>query len=180
MMKPGEYYIGDLCYVFSHDRDNWSIVCDTTFKDNLYDGEFEAEFPRKDGSGTEKIRFAIYSTAYGDGCYQGSTGAVYGVDAGSIGCIALEDLEKIEDIDRKEMLRLGNILTFDKKFSTGHDQNKIGGFGRPAIIFFGDLEVIDTDPEPEEEEDLYEEDDEDWRAEEYRWDDEDEKVVDEY
>lgn len=166
MMKSGEYYVGDLCYVFGND--NWSLVCDTIFKDNLIDGEFNVDFPRKDGQGTENIRFAIYSTAYGDGLYNGTYGN-YCVDAGSIGCIAIEDLEKIEDIDRDEMTRLGAIVAFTKNFSTGLSGEKSGfGNNRLDTINIGD-ESIYTGWE-EEEEDEYDP----WE------DEEDENLIDEY
>lgn len=159
-MKAGEYYVGDLCYVFSHDRDNWDLVCERICGE-VGDGEFDQTFPAKDGSGEVTIRFASYGTAYGDGCYEGIYGT-YPVDAGIIGCIALEDLEKIEDIDRDEMNRLGKVMTFEKDFATYTEVNENGpsGFGRnrPSIIVIGN-ERIDTDP-PYEDEDEWEDEEE--------------------
>ena len=128
-MTKGEYIVCDLCYVID---DRWDEVCSCLFSEKAKKagGEFEL-----DGG----IKFAIYSTAWGDGCYKGSDGFDYGVDAGVIGCIKVSDLYKMGESPSN----LGNIHTFDKDFETGYDN---------GTIFFGDLR-IDTDPKFEDEED---------------------------
>lgn len=168
MMKPGEYYVGDLCYVIdvNHDNQNWNLVCDYICSDDP-DGEFVQNFPAKDGSGEMvPVRFACYGTRWGDGMYEGSYGS-YWVDSGTIGCISIEDLEKIEPIDREEMERLGAIVTFDHEFSTGLKRNSDDDL---SVIKIGRIE-IDTNPPYEEEEDEYDY---------YDDEDEDEALVDEY
>ena len=81
-MPAGKYYVGDLCYVM--DNDEWRQVCARTIQgEKIADGEFELPDGR---------RFAIYSTAYGDGGYYDQYGHTYSVDAGSIGCILMSDM----------------------------------------------------------------------------------------
>jgi len=128
MMKAGTYYVGDLCYVL-HER--WDEVCSLIIEGNrCIDGEFNL----KDGT-----RFAIYGTAYGDGNYFDQNGKSYDVDAGSIGCVLLDDI----DLSNQEnFLAGGNIHTFDTSFYTGTMDGK---------IMFHTLS-IDTDPVYNEEE----------------------------
>lgn len=132
MMKAGTYYVGDLCYVM-HER--WDEVCDLIIvKSECLDGEFNL----KDGT-----RFAIYGTSYGDGTYKDELGNEYSVDAGSIGCIMVSNI----DIESKgNFLGGGNIHTFDQDFYTGEKDGK---------IMFHNLS-IDTDPVYEDEEEEYE------------------------
>ena len=128
MMKSGTYYVGDLCYVL-HER--WDEVCSL-----IIDGHrcVDGEFNLKDGT-----RFAIYGTAYGDGNYFDQNGKSYDVDAGSIGCVLLDDI----DLSNKEnFLSGGNVHTFDTSFYTGTMDGK---------IMFHTVS-IDTDPVYSEEE----------------------------
>jgi hypothetical protein len=127
-MKSGIYYVGDLCYVL-HER--WDEVCSL-----IIDGHrcVDGEFNLKDGT-----RFAIYGTAYGDGNYFDQNGKSYDVDAGSIGCVLLDDI----DLSNKEnFLSGGNVHTFDTSFYTGTMDGK---------IMFHTVS-IDTDPVYSEEE----------------------------
>lgn len=128
MMKAGTYYVGDLCYVL---HDEWDEVCELIIVDNVcLDGEFNL----KDGR-----RFAIYGTAYGDGNYFDQNGKSYDVDAGSIGCILLSDI----NLDSPgNFLAGGNTHTFNQDFYTGEQDGK---------IMFHNLS-INTDPEDIEEE----------------------------
>ena len=128
MMKSGTYYVGDLCYVL-HER--WDEVCSL-----IIDGHrcVDGEFNLKDGT-----RFAIYGTTYGDGNYFDQNGKSYDVDAGSIGCVLLDDI----DLSNKEnFLSGGNVHTFDTSFYTGTMDGK---------IMFHTVS-IDTDPVYSEEE----------------------------
>ena len=122
MMKAGTYYVGDLCYVL---HDEWDEVCELTIQGNKFvDGEFNL----KDGR-----RFALYSTAYGDGTYLDQAGNEYGVDAGSIGCILLNDINLESE---ENFLTGGNIVPFENDFHTDEEEGR---------IMFGSL-IIDTDP----------------------------------
>jgi len=91
-MKAGEYYIGDLCYVMNDQE--WDEVMDLLFDEK--GGFKDGEYTFSDGR-----RFAIYSTAYGDGVYRTSIGGSCCVDAGSIGCILKSDIQtnKYDHID---------------------------------------------------------------------------------
>lgn len=78
-IKSGKgFYIGDVCYAVPG---------------NLYHGVWGSQFGYKDGEITDPktgLKFAVASTAYGDGCYEGNNGECYMVDAGNIGVVPLE------------------------------------------------------------------------------------------
>ena len=135
MMPPGKYYIGDLCHIMTDSE--WLEICDLTIQGTrVIDGEFQL----KDGR-----RFAMYSTAYGDGVYYDHYGHSYSVDSGSIGCILVDDIKYVDNFD--QFLDVGVILEFDTDFVTG------GGRGKPGwegTIQFGHV-VIETNPIEEEE-----------------------------
>lgn len=130
MMQAGKYYVGDLCYVMTEKE--WDQFCSITIKGNkCLDGEFEMPDGRK---------FATYGTAWGDGLYFDQFGNEYGVDAGLIGCIRLEDIsaEKLDNIEE-----LGAVHEFLSDFVTS------GGRGEPnwpGTIQFGRV-LIETNPE---------------------------------
>lgn len=110
MMPAGKYYVGDLCYVM---HPEWSEFCNLTINgDGILDGEFNL----KDGR-----RFATYSTMYGDGTYYDDKGRDYGVDAGLIGCIRVEDIseEELKNIDD------GHVVEFYQEFRTFSENGKI-------------------------------------------------------
>ena len=128
MMKAGTYYVGDLCYVL---HDEWDEVCELIIKDGVC---LDGEFTLKDGR-----RFAMYGTAYGDGTYRDQSGNEYGVDAGSIGCILLSDINLESE---GNFLTGGNVVPFESDFYTDEEDGR---------IMFGSL-IIDTDPVYDEEE----------------------------
>lgn len=135
MMPAGKYYIGDLCYVMADEE--WLDICDITIQGTRV---LEGEFQLKDGR-----RFAMYSTAYGDGVYYDEYGHSYSVDSGSIGCILLDDIKYVDNFD--QFLDVGAILEFDENFVTW------GGRGESdweGMIQFGHV-VIETTPSYEEE-----------------------------
>lgn len=138
MMKAGTYYVGDLCYVM---HDVWNEVCDLFFEGRNDHGCNEGEFTLKDGR-----RFACYNTKYGDGLYPSNVGANLSVDAGCIGCIAIEDIRDPE-ATMAAMESLGAIVEFGTDFVTDGDSRGTGTiqFGR-VIVETGDME---------EEEDYY-------------------------
>ena len=102
MMRPGTYYCGDLCYVM---HPQWKEVCNLMFAtgdNSVLDGEFNL---------ANGVRFALHSTAYGDGTYQDQEGRDYPVDAGLIGCIRVEDV-----YDPEWYLAGMQTVVFDKQF----------------------------------------------------------------
>ena len=125
MMPAGKYYIGDLCYVM---HEEWDQVCGLFFSGRNDHGCNEGEFNLKDGR-----RFASFNTKWGDGSYEDQFGNLYGVDAGLIGCI------KLEDIDMKcgeNFTRGGNLVEFSNPFECSYQD---------GVIVFGHVR-IDTDP----------------------------------
>ena len=119
MMPAGKYYIGDLCYVM--DTEEWRELCNIIIKGpRILDGEFELPDGR---------RFAIYSTAHGDGEYYDQYGHTYSVDAGSIGCILMSDI-RARKYDN--LLDLGAILEFTEPFETGTHKGQLE-FGHVLI-----------------------------------------------
>lgn len=76
------FYIGDICYVLG---------------DRLYHNVWGDQNGFKDGIIEDPItglKAIVASTAYGDGEYTGSNGAHFPVDAGVIGAVPLELIEK--------------------------------------------------------------------------------------
>lgn len=70
---PGEYYIGDLCYVLGDDVYNTIFGGLGGYNSGLYKEK-----------GSDKF-FLVDNTAYGDGIYYATDGKEFGVDAGIIG-----------------------------------------------------------------------------------------------
>jgi hypothetical protein len=127
MMPAGKYLIGDLCYVM---HPQWDEVCKLLFAGRTDHGCNEGEFVLANG-----VRFAIYNTAYGDGTYPDNLGNAYPVDAGSIGCIRVEDVN-----DTTAWLDGMTVHTFNEPFETSTDG---------AVLTFGHV-TVDTDPELDE------------------------------
>jgi len=138
MMRPGRYYVGDLCYVM---HPQWKQVCDLMFAtsgNSVLDGEFNL---------ANGVRFAVQSTAYGDGVYYDEQGRQYPVDAGLIGCIRVEDvydpewyLEGVHTVEFKNPFTLeydNGVITFVEHLTNGAKHVTLG---------------IDTDPVYNEEE----------------------------
>jgi len=101
-MRAGTYYVGDLCYVMDAE---WDEFCSLTINGNAVE---DGEFNLADGR-----RFAFSRTAYGDGCYYDQAGNEYGVDAGLIGVIRVEDIRE----DQRDRVVQGNVIQFNKPFT---------------------------------------------------------------
>jgi hypothetical protein len=116
-------------------HDEWDEVCHLMFRGRNDHGCNEGEFELKDGR-----RFASYTTKYGDGSYYDQYGHTYGVDAGLIGCIAVDDIRQ----ETARMLDLGAVIEFKSDFYTSGGRD---GLGRDwdGVIKIGHLE-IETDP----------------------------------
>ena len=119
-MPAGQYYVGDLCYVM---HDAWTEVCDLMFPSAAETfGMADGVMTLKDGR-----KFAVFSTAYGDGVYGDQYGHDYPVDAGSIGCIRVEDIK-----DATADLGLGAIIDFEQDFDVYSDGENLT-FGHIVI-----------------------------------------------
>ena len=138
-MRPGTYLVGDLCYVM---HPQWKEVCGLMFAcdDNrVLHGEFNL---------ANGVRFAVHSTAYGDGTYYDEQDRAYPVDAGLIGCIRVQDV-----YDPEWYLEGVHTVEFTKPFELQYDN---------GVISFVDINgktivAIDTDPVYDNSEDEYEE-----------------------
>lgn len=117
MLPAGRYWVGDLCYIL---HDEWSEVCDHL--------NFESR------AGMHQLadgrKFGVGFTAYGDGTYSSNVGFTFGVDAGLIGCILVDDIKKTAEND----LSLGKIVEFTQPFTVSYTED--GG-----IIHIGHVEV---------------------------------------
>jgi hypothetical protein len=109
----GQYYVGDLCYVM---HPEWEELCDIMLaEDEMIDGELTVQ----------NKRLFIASTAYGDGNYADNTGRTYGVDSGSLGIIAVENIAESE----LPNLNGGNVIEFTTDFivTAQHGRFNFGG-----------------------------------------------------
>jgi hypothetical protein len=134
MMRPGTYYVGDLCYVM---HPQWKEVCNLMFATDGR-GVLNGEFNLANG-----VRFAVSSTAYGDGTYFDRQDRQYPVDAGLIGCIRVEDV-----YDPEWYLEGVNVIEFDRPFQIVYNE----GFIRFIDDYNTILVSIDTDPQEDDEE----------------------------
>lgn len=125
MMPAGTYYVGDLCYVM---HDEWDEFCSLTIKDNKC---LQGKFALKDGR-----EFVTFQTAWGDGEYYDQFSRPYLVDAGLIGCIKLNECNRLS-IDH---VSGGQVMTFDREFLCKAED---------GVLTFGNV-VIDTDSDPDE------------------------------
>ena len=139
-LPAGKYYIGDPCYVIDEDR--WSDFVDASFGSD-----------QKGIAVTEFDGHPMYAhgTAYGDGCYLGSDGVRYGVDAGMLSVVPLALCLRYEEDEMKsEMVRLGSIVDFKEDFTADRNYDCTFHFGHI------DIPTGDTDEEDDESFDLRE------------------------
>lgn len=129
-VPAGKYILGDPCYAIPDDE--WLDLLDTCDYFNTPIGTLR----KRQGT----FRVVAFSTRWGDGCYEGTDGKMYPVDAGLIGLVPVEVVGM--DALRKDLC---NVVTFDKPTKCSSD-----GEGK---LRFGHI-TIDTDPaDVEEDED---------------------------
>ncbi len=127
----GRYYVGDLCYAIN----DWDKFCALTIHGHdVLDGQFPWR---------GKMLWT-HGTAYGDGCFRDQLGHEYCVDAGLIGVLPAEFIDRSEHIDKsiEDLNELGQIVEFKQSFDPYYVDGK---------FHIGHL-VIDTDPSFEEDE----------------------------
>jgi len=129
-VPAGHYILGDPCYVVP-DSDWDSLLQSCNYFENPigYVKDGIQEFP-----------VLAFSTLWGDGCYKGTDGNTYPVDAGLIGLVPVEILGKDVHNLRGD---LSKIVTFDKTIKCSRDSD--------GKLRFGHI-TIDTDPAQDEEE----------------------------
>jgi hypothetical protein len=117
----GQYVLGDPCYAVPYEEwDGLLASCD---------------YFRNPIGSIAKFKILAFGTKWGDGCYAGSNGKEYPVDAGLIGLVPIELVEDLTE-------HYENIVTFDKETVCSDNGN--------GQLQFGHI-VIDTDPEDEDE-----------------------------
>lgn len=144
LLPPGEYYIGDPCYVI-RDED-WMDCLEETAYFNMLEPGTERKYRPSDlqngvfsfEDGNEiQYRFAGSSTKYGDGCYpcreNGMQLGECGVDAGLIAAVPVA---MVEAVGEPSGLDLGVLHTFEHPFNIGYDD---------GVISFGHVKVITCD-----------------------------------
>jgi len=125
-VPAGQYVIGDPCYAVPDD--DWMPLLETC--NYFYN-------PIGYVLGIEKKHFVLaFGTKWGDGCYRGTDGNEYPVDAGLIGLVPLDLVKNVSE-------HQGNIVTFERPTACIND-----GSGK---LRFGHI-TIDTDPEEDEDE----------------------------
>lgn len=79
------FYVGDICYSMYHELydEFWGNQCG--YDDGIHTIPDDSIVP-----GTAGFKFAVASTAWGDGTYEDDDGREYPVDAGVIGVLPLE------------------------------------------------------------------------------------------
>ncbi len=146
-LPAGRYWIGDPCYVM---HEVWDEVVNITFPD-LMGGMIEGVLTLKDGR-----KFAIFSTAYGDGRYSSNmSGKSFGVDSGCLGCILLDTID-MSYPDNVHAVYSGEIFDIKDSFEPSSDGEtiKLG----PVEIYTGDE---DDESEEEDEYDRWADNDDD-------------------
>ena len=125
IVPKGSYVIGDPCYAVPSHLWNELLNSCNCFENPI--GYIK--------NGGQKFPVLAFGTKWGDGCYRGTDGREYGVDAGLIGLVPLN---VVEDLSEHE------VVNFSKDTLCIDD-----GSGK---LKFGHI-TIDTDPEDEPEED---------------------------
>lgn len=127
-LKPGLYWVGDPCYAVPDEH--WiPLLDDAGYFDESAEGSIDG------------VRVVAFNTAFGDGTYRGSDGFDYGVDAGLIGLIRVDEMEAAGW--PKPSDDSGKVRLFVDSFVVRVDN---------GVMVFGDL-VIDTDGYADSEED---------------------------
>jgi hypothetical protein len=129
IVPAGQYVIGDPCYAVPNEF--WDDLLDSC---NYFQNPIG--YVRPDDLRLTKVFVLAFGTKWGDGCYAGSDGNEYPVDAGLLGLVPVSI---VEDLSEHE----GNIVTFDSPAMCIDD-----GSGK---LRFGHI-TIDTDPEEDEDE----------------------------
>lgn len=115
VVPAGRYYLGDPCYTVQDDQ--WLPWLEAADYQNEHDILY--------GLTTAGLPVFAFGTAYGDGVYRGSDGSFYGVDAGLIGLVP------VEQTDYKP--RLATIIEFDRPTRCRRDENGCMWFGKVRI-----------------------------------------------
>lgn len=131
MLPAGKYIVSDPCYVMCTENHNdWINLLNRHdyFQDG---GEFEEN----------GMKFAVFGTKCGDGCYWDQEYREYFVDAGLLACIPIDLVDK-ESLS-KGLGKYFHEVEMKTPFNVSYNDGE---------ITFGNV-VIDTDPSIDEEDD---------------------------
>ena len=138
-VPAGKYILGDPCYAVP-DSDWDGLLQSCNFFENPI-GYIK--------DGMQQFPVLAFNTRWGDGCYEGTDGCMYPVDAGLIGLVPVE-LVGTEEL-RSDLCTVVTFTTPVKCSSNGDGKLRFGSI------------TIDTDPADDEDE-AQEIDDASWRA----------------
>lgn len=99
------FYIGDVCYAlgeFAYHK-VWGESCG--YRDGLITVRQQNE--------NTGAQFCVASTCWGDGAYAGSDGSVFPVDAGNIGLVPLELVERTKALENGKIVEAPGKAIFD-------------------------------------------------------------------
>ena len=122
-LPAGRYYVGDPCYAFSLDTTTWMDLIEKTDcfgVANHLKKHYTMQKPVKHNGG---LMWGA-GTAYGDGCYRGSDGSEFGVDAGMLGIVS-ENIAEDNALYAMKLIEVdesNNEVTYD-----GHGNFNICG-----------------------------------------------------
>lgn len=133
-MSAGKYFLGDCCYAVPNDL--WGELLNSC-------DYFEEPIGTVRGYSILGL-----STAYGDGYYPGSDGKSYGVDAGLIGLVPEEFIEKYPKRHRDHLESLGSFVEFSEDFECWNDNGTLH-FGH-IFIETGDENTLEEKVEDDE------------------------------
>lgn len=137
------FFIGDPGYVI-HPHKRWMEVLESC---NYFNHLYES----KDG-----FKIIAHGTMYGDGYYPGGDGRHYSVDAGLIGIVPLELVDR--DKSESDLKELGRVVKGNGEAGLEYDDN---GVFYITIKIAGDTEKYEIETGNTEDEDDYEDDCED-------------------
>ena len=136
-VPAGKYILGDPCYAVPDGE--WMELLESCDYFNTPIGTIR----RSPKSGTfnvmETFKVVAFNTRWGDGCYEGTDGCLYPVDAGLIGLVPVEAVDM--DALRDDLCTVVTFTTPVKCSSNGDGKLRFGSI------------TIDTDPADEEEDD---------------------------
>jgi hypothetical protein len=136
-LPAGKYFVADPCYIIRDEK------YDRLLEETNYFGYTLPDRGNIFIDSVTKLPFAVFSTAYGDGCYRDGFGFKYGVDAGCISCVPAAMVD--EHASASEYI---NLVSFDKPFEVGYNDGLIT-FGHIEIPTKGDYDEYQEDYQEE-------------------------------
>ena len=117
ILPPGEYWIGDPCYVISNDH--WHDFI-RAIDEDTGNADYEGH------------RAAVYHTQFGDGSYADNRGRTYGVDSGQLAAVPVS-LIKAHGRNHHRLDELGRRMNTHAPIMCRDDGSGILRFGNLTI-----------------------------------------------